>query len=718
MPDDFGFVPTIDGNRVQRLVRVGHATVVSVLCAVTATLSVFGVTRADGSALSGTRPAAVSSASLLSGPVTKLPGRPVGIARGQWTSTGAATLSVLGGDAIWEVRIAMSGVGEVTHTTPLPSGADAVAIACRSVHPGLQGVGSESLQECDDTTLRFVLDRTSQAVLVYEPKQGGSLVERASVAVGSRPSAFLFANFNAGEGELGVGPGSDDLTDIVVANEGSDDVSILMARDDRTYAPQQRIAVGAQPRDVAAGHFDDEDGNDLAVANAGSGSISFLGGDGHGGFARRTDVFVGGAPSALLTDGPDGWFDLNGDGAQDLLVADATQGTVSVLLGRRDGLPQLASRVSLPGGPASEPVALRLTERLPDEETHVLVAARGTGEVLDIPISDAGALGAPGSVLSGAQPVAVHPGSFTPDLGEDAVVADGSGALRLLVASASRVIEQRRGVANVAAGDGLIAWSQRIGPQRYRVRIADSSGVRYLPRSTSRDQMTPRLGRAANGSPVVTYRRCRADGCAPWVWDAARRQARRLHVPTARGCSITDLAMWSGTLAFMRASSSCPRDERGLWISKGARRFRVSARASGLADLRGRRVSWFEGDEVFGRLRMSSLHGRPRTVVDWTADDGQGFQLGLLSGQFIYWLEPPDRGQERATLKRASVSARCQVLGPTESFDMAGGRLGRRPIAIDGSEVIWAHDLSISAPGVFATTPEPARWQPCRARAS
>ena len=83
-------------------------------------------------------------------------------------------------------------------------------------------------------------------------------------------------------------------------------------------------------------------------------------------------------------------------------------------------------------------------------------------------------------------------------------------------------------------------------------------------------------------------------------------------------------------------------------------------------------MSWFEGNEVFGRLRVSTLHGRPRTVVGWTADDGQAFELGVLSGPFIYWLEPPDRGQERATLKRAPVSARrpsCEALAPVESIE-------------------------------------------------
>ena len=283
---------------------------------------------------------------------------------------------------------------------------------------------------------------------------------------------------------------------------------------------------------------------------------------------------VGGTPSTLLTDGPDGWIDLNDDRPQDLIVADATAGTISVLLGHSDpppttspvetptpgprplsmtqdasqsGLPRLASRVSLPGGAASEPVAMRLVDRLGDERTHLLVAARGTGEVVDIPISRSGALGAPATVLSGARPVAIHArASLTADLADDVVVADGSGALRLLVASPSRIVDQRRGAANVAADAGVVVWSQRVGAQRYRVRIADRSGVRYLPSSTSRHRLTPRLGRAADGTPVVTYRRCRMRGCTPWVWSVARGRARPLHVPTARGCSATDLALWDG----------------------------------------------------------------------------------------------------------------------------------------------------------------------------
>ena len=428
---------------------------------------------------------------------------------------------------------------------------------------------------------------------MFDPKPGDSLSQKASLAVGSRPSAFVFAGFN--------------------------------------------------------------------VANAGAGSISFLGGDEAGTFARRGDVTVGGTPTTLLTDGPDGWIDLNDDSVQDLLVADATEGTISVLLGHRDPtprpdasptptpfpeasadlaqiqqreLPRLASCISLPGGAASEPVAMRLIDRVGDERTHVLVAARGTGQVLDIPIDASGALGTP------------------------------------TIAPAAR----------------------------------------------------PAAGTRRRWEPGRDYRRCVEHGCTLWVWSGPGRRARRLHVPTARGCSATDVAMWRGALAFISASSGtgrCPRGERGLWVSAGARRHRISGRATRLGDLRGQRVSWFEGNEVFGRLRVSKLDGPPRTVVGWTADDGTAFELGLLSGRFIYWLAPPDRGHNNATLKRAPAGAggsSCRFLAPAESVESNGNHwLGRRQVAIDGKEVVYlVHRYSVFAPVVFATAPESIRWRPCR----
>ena len=587
----------------------------------------------------------------------------------------------------------------------MPPGADAVALACGSLRPDLAYDDfSEGFLPCGGAALMFVLDRASEAVLVSSPARRQP-AQTASLAVGSRPSALVRANFNGDE---------DQLIDLAVSNEGSDDVSVLLAREDGSYAPQRRFAVGARPRDLVAGSFDDRGGTDLVVADSGTTSLSLLRGNGEGGFDRG-EIALGATPTSLLAASPDRLPDLNGDGARDLVVADATAGTISVLLASRGGLPpRLASRVSLPGGALSEPVALRVIDGLVDERPHLLVATRGAGEVLDIPISESGALGAPSSLLSGARPVAIDVrASLTADLAADVVVADNSGALRLLVASPSRTIDQRSGAANIAARDGVVVWSQRVGSQRYRLRLADRSGVRSLPASTSRHELAPRVGRAADGTPVVTYRRCRVKGCTPWVWSVAENRARRVRVPTARGCSATDLALWDGVLAFMSASSttgSCRRGDRGLWVSTRARRYRISGRANRLGDLRGQRVTWFEGDETFGYLRVSPLRGRPRTVTTWTADDGGAFGLGLLSDRDVYWLATRFR-ETGSTLRRASVSARassCRTLAAEATIADPGRDFGWRPLAVDGTEISY-----VDARGVFATTPEELRWRPC-----
>ena len=70
-------------------------------------------------------------------PVTNLPAAPVAVVPGEPTSAGEATEWVLGGRAVWEVTIARSGTGTVTSTTPLPPGADAVALVCGSLRPDL-----------------------------------------------------------------------------------------------------------------------------------------------------------------------------------------------------------------------------------------------------------------------------------------------------------------------------------------------------------------------------------------------------------------------------------------------------------------------------------------------------------------------------------------------------------------------------------------------------
>jgi hypothetical protein len=103
----------------------------------------------------------------------------------------------------------------------------------------------------------------------------------------------LVASFDAsldyGAGDspcwVAVGDFNDDgRADLAVANNGSDDVSILLGRSDGTFAPSVSYSAGDGPYSVASGDFDQDGHTDLAVTDYDSGNISILLGSGNGTF--------------------------------------------------------------------------------------------------------------------------------------------------------------------------------------------------------------------------------------------------------------------------------------------------------------------------------------------------------------------------------------------------------------------------------------------------
>jgi FG-GAP-like repeat len=116
--------------------------------------------------------------------------------------------------------------------------------------------------------------------------------------------------------------------DVVVANAGENDVSILLGRGDGTLADATTVPTGMGPSAVAVADFDGDGKLDVVTANSVDGNASLLLGHGDGTFASAAVVSCGGAPSALLV------ADFNGDGAPDLAVIDGAESaaTVAVVL--------------------------------------------------------------------------------------------------------------------------------------------------------------------------------------------------------------------------------------------------------------------------------------------------------------------------------------------------------------------------------------------------
>ncbi len=124
---------------------------------------------------------------------------------------------------------------------------------------------------------------------------------------------------------------NDGFVDLITANNGSDDVSVLTRESDGTFVEEKRFPVGREPRDVVVADFNADDKLDLATANGVTHNVSVLLGLGNGSFLAEQGFGVGENPSSLAV------ADIDRDGTLDLVTADQFSHSVTGLLGNGDG---------------------------------------------------------------------------------------------------------------------------------------------------------------------------------------------------------------------------------------------------------------------------------------------------------------------------------------------------------------------------------------------
>ncbi len=120
-------------------------------------------------------------------------------------------------------------------------------------------------------------------------------------------------------------------------------VSVLLARGDGTFEPENRISTGPKSVDLAAGDFDGDGKPDLARYGATpSPFVSMLRGTGDGHFLDPIHTSIGITPTSLAV------AELNGDGRADLVVLGNRNNFIQVLLGQADGTFQVIDQVGPP----------------------------------------------------------------------------------------------------------------------------------------------------------------------------------------------------------------------------------------------------------------------------------------------------------------------------------------------------------------------------------
>src|SRR5437763_1122029 len=108
-----------------------------------------------------------------------------------------------------------------------------------------------------------------------------SFAAARAFAAGSAPESVAIGELNG-----------DAAPDLVVANVGSDDVSVLLGNGDGTFAPAASVAVGSQPVSVGIGRLNGDARADLVVVDRNSDDVSVLLGNGDGTFAQAASFAV------------------------------------------------------------------------------------------------------------------------------------------------------------------------------------------------------------------------------------------------------------------------------------------------------------------------------------------------------------------------------------------------------------------------------------------
>ncbi|MGB6482580.1 MAG: VCBS repeat-containing protein [Candidatus Acidiferrales bacterium] len=276
---------------------------------------------------------------------------PLAIVAADFNGDGKADLAMENGYYNGVVSVFL-GNGDGTFT-PAPNSPITVGGAFDT--PGATAVGDfngDGIPDLIATNSNNVISQPG-TMTVLLGKGDGTFTPTASspVAVGAGPISIAVGDFN-----------DDGILDLAVANFAGNNVSILLGNGDGTFMPAANspIQVGSFPTSVTTGDFNGDGILDLAIANSeytssSTGSVTVLLGNGDGTFtpAEKSPITVGGDPQCVAVG------DFNGDGKEDLAVANNGGDTVTILLGNGDGTFTSSTTSPIPVGdfPQSEAVA-------------------------------------------------------------------------------------------------------------------------------------------------------------------------------------------------------------------------------------------------------------------------------------------------------------------------------------------------------------------------
>jgi len=182
-------------------------------------------------------------------------------------------------------------------------------------------------------------------ILLASTAGDGAFQAATTIPTGRSPVSVIAARFHDATGANHI--------DLAVANQGDNSISIFTGNGDGTFATAAsvlQLPAGYLPAGMATADVNADGHTDLIVADEGNNTVSVFLSNGDGTFQPRTDYAVGNSPVFVAVD------DLNADGILDLAIANngaPTEGnsgdSVSILLGQKNVTSGIATGTFAPG---------------------------------------------------------------------------------------------------------------------------------------------------------------------------------------------------------------------------------------------------------------------------------------------------------------------------------------------------------------------------------
>src|ERR1043166_5291807 len=242
------------------------------------------------------------------------------------------------------------------------------------------------------------------------------------------------------------------VTNVNLISANSGGAIIWPAANAGTFLPGSSLAVGANPESVASADVNGDGKLDLISANYSANTLSVLTNNGSGGFGLSSSPAVGVQPYAVLA------ADVNGDGKPDLISANSGDGTLTVLTNNGSG--GFGSNATLTVG--SQPFSIALADVNGDGRLDLISGNFGANTLTVLTNNGSGAFVAAATVPT------THPFSLA------AADVNGDGRPDLIAANESG--NTLAVLTNNGSGGFALAATLTVGANPFSVTAADVNG--------------------------------------------------------------------------------------------------------------------------------------------------------------------------------------------------------------------------------------------------